>query len=744
MAHDADNSPAGSRPASASHAEDRSAHIRRQLELGRALLKNREAQAAAVAFQTVTLLDPKHAGALSGLAAAFNQQNDTEAALTTIRCAVNMAPKSAGLHMQLGHILNKRWEWADAAIAFQTALDLDPTIAGAHSALAIARENQGKTQDPILAVRAAIKTAPTDVQLHVQLGQLLLTKGRNQRTAMDAFQTALAIDPTHPGALAGLASALKQQGNFVAAIDVMRRATSVWPQNPGLGARLGQLLEEHRQMAEAERVFRQVLAIDPGNAGAQAGLRRIRDPGRIFSLFQRASENSNDLAIVDALGAELNIPRVAVAGLIRFALNPTEASIDSLAHTSLDKHLLRAAVRADRRQTFARLHAVTAPAERIQVASPETDSLAGLASHETWTPIQWLSSFVLRKATAAHRAAVVVTMRDEGIYVLEWVAHYRALGFDAIFIYSNENVDGSEGLLCELAGHGIITYFDNQLAPDLPHSPQKKAYAHALHLVPELWEYEWVLFADADEFLVPDATYGLKIHALIDDATRRYPARAPSAICFHWFWHVSGFAYAYSPTLLLRRFQHGEGKRAMKSMVRLRDVYSMHRIHFPEIGPEGFLAKSDFTVLEMASRWMKLDPPVFASGRLNHYWNKSFEEFSVKKARGDIASERDKFWKREFALFFTTNADETRDNHAPPPAALIEAVEAEMQKLASLPGVERQVAEIHRRWPLLLARFDGAGGLRSIYETTLEAMSERFRPVAARVGGQAMIPRAHL
>jgi len=722
-----DNSPAGVHPACAP-SEDTSAQIRRHMESGRAFLQSHQPEAAAAKFQAVVALDPKHVAALSALTAAFNQQDDTQAALATIRCALDLAPQRAGLHVQLGNVLNKRREWADAATAFQTALDLDPTIAGAQSALTIARANQSQLQDPIAAVRAAIESAPTDVRLQVQLGQLLLGMPRNQQKAIDVFQTALALDPRNPGALGGLASALTQQGKIAAAIEVMRKATSHWPRNPGLGLRLGQLLEEHRQMADAERVFREVLTIDPGNAAAQSGLRRIRDPGRIFGLFQRASENANDLATLDALAAELSIPRDAVAAMMRFALNPTESAIDALARTSLDDHLLRAAVRADRRQAFARLHGITAPVERIQVAPPETDSLAGLASHESWTPIQWLSSFMLRKAAAMHRTAVVVTMRDEGRYVLEWVAHYRTLGFDEIFVYSNENADGSDGLLHELAVQGIITHIDNRLAPDLRQNPQKKAYAHSLHLVPELWEYEWVLFADADEFLVPHASYGFKIQALIDDAVRHHPVRAPSAICFHWFWYVSGFAYAYSPTSVLRRFQHGVGRRAMKSLVRLRDVYSMHRIHFPETGPDGFLVKSDFTILEMSSRWMKLDPPVFVSGQLNHYWNKSFEEFSVKNSR----DERDMVWQRDFALFFTTNADETRDNHAPPPDALIEAVEAEMRKLASLPGIEHHLREIQRRWPMLLARFDAAGGLRSIYERTLEGLPARFRRSAVR------------
>jgi len=74
----------------------------------------------------------------------------------------------------------------------------------------------------------------------------------------------------------------------------------------------------------------------------------------------------------------------------------------------------------------------------------------------------------------------------------------------------------------------------------------------------------------------------------------------------------------------------------MKSLVRLRGIFSMYRIHFPEMAPGGFLIRSDFTLLEKALCWNKKKlAPVFASGQLNHYWSKSFEEFSIKKLRGN-------------------------------------------------------------------------------------------------------------
>ena len=339
--------------------------------------------------------------------------------------------------------------------------------------------------------------------------------------------------------------------------------------------------------------------------------------------------------------------------------------------------------------------------------------------HENWTPVQWLTAFVLRRTKPAYKVAAVVGMRDDGLYIIEWIAHYLALGVDNIYVYSNDNIDGSEGLLRALAAQGVITFIENRMGDGTNKDPQKKAFAHALHLLPELWQHEWVLFMDSDEFLVPDHAYDYRVDALIDDAVSRFPARAPSGICFNWVWYVSGRTYHYEPSPLLRRFQHAIERRGMKSLVRLRDIWSMHRVHFPEMAHGGFLVGSDFAPLDKFLAWKKKTEPVFGSGRLNHYWCKSFEEFSVKKARGDATSLD--IWRREFGLFFTNNANETDENFQPSPEGLVVAVEAEIEKLMALPGIENLVDELRTSFPILLQRFDRDGGLRAIYENALPA-----------------------
>ena len=41
---------------------------------------------------------------------------------------------------------------------------------------------------------------------------------------------------------------------------------------------------------------------------------------------------------------------------------------------------------------------------------------------------------------------IVACMRDEALFVVEWVAHHLAVGFDRIIVYTNDCSDGTDRL----------------------------------------------------------------------------------------------------------------------------------------------------------------------------------------------------------------------------------------------------------------------------------------------------------
>ncbi len=317
----------------------------------------------------------------------------------------------------------------------------------------------------------------------------------------------------------------------------------------------------------------------------------------------------------------------------------------------------------------------------------ETEPLAG------WGPVAILVHVALGLVRPRRKAAVVVTLRDDGVSALEWIAHARAIGFEGIFIYTNDNADGSDPLLHALAEQGVITLIENETAGRV--SPQRKAFAHSLHFLPELRDFEWVFYADSDEFLVPAAAFGRSVPGMLAALEQRYAGHLPSAVCFHWRWFVSAYAMARTEGILLQRFQHAKpAPPLVKSMVRLCDVVSMRVLHFPEVLPGGYFVDAALDMIE-ASRgpdkagvW-EYRNDAYRGGELRHYWCKSFEEFLVKKRRGDqlrMPAEHNDY-RREMHLFFEWNAPEDAASLAPPPAELVQRLLQDLAWLRSLDGI---------------------------------------------------------
>ncbi len=303
-------------------------------------------------------------------------------------------------------------------------------------------------------------------------------------------------------------------------------------------------------------------------------------------------------------------------------------------------------------------------------------------------------------------------MRDDGIYVLEWVAHYLALGFERIVVYTNDNSDGSEQLLRLLAEHDVITLVESETSGEVP--PEGKAYGHALHLLHELRDYEWALFVDSDEYFVPGPQYGNSVSNVLG-ALRELPRKQPSAICYDWLWFISGMVYARAPGMLLERFQHARPHRLTKCLAKIQDVISMRCDHFPEFEAGGVLVDSTFEPVDPESIFRNRTPQ-YGGGRINHYWARSFEEFAVKKARGASLRLEENLYDRPFAKFFEWNGVETPENHCPVDAPLLAKVKSKIGELEKLDGVREADRSIDRNFPDLVKRIDSRGKLRRVYE----------------------------
>ncbi len=106
------------------------------------------------------------------------------------------------------------------------------------------------------------------------------------------------------------------------------------------------------------------------------------------------------------------------------------------------------------------------------------------------------------------RVLGILTVRNEGAFLLEWLAHHRAVGFTDFLVFSNDCDDGTDAMLDRLGDLGWLTHICN----DGPHAegPQWAALK-AADRHPLMRTADWAMVFDIDEFVnvrVGDGTLG--------------------------------------------------------------------------------------------------------------------------------------------------------------------------------------------------------------------------------------------
>jgi Glycosyl transferase family 2 len=96
------------------------------------------------------------------------------------------------------------------------------------------------------------------------------------------------------------------------------------------------------------------------------------------------------------------------------------------------------------------------------------------------------------------RALAVLCVRNEGAFLLDWLAHHRAVGFTDFLVFSNDCDDGTDLMLDRLQAMGLLTHVRNDKHGD--RGPQWSALRLA-DKHPALTVADWVLVLDIDEYV---------------------------------------------------------------------------------------------------------------------------------------------------------------------------------------------------------------------------------------------------
>ena len=243
---------------------------------------------------------------------------------------------------------------------------------------------------------------------------------------------------------------------------------------------------------------------------------------------------------------------------------------------------------------------------------------------------------------------IVSTMKNEGPYLLEWLAYHRSIGFDDFVIFSNDCTDGSNLMLNRLDTMGILHHFDNPLGPRM--DPQRAAYSRAKKMK-TVRKAEWVMILDADEFL------NVKIGDRSVDALIEAVGPA-DAISVNWrLMGSGGAAHLDFDALVTERFTRGSTHDrpenglvwGFKTLFRPKkfDYFGVHRPRFDkargDVGPATVRwvnsSGQDMGERYLSSGWRSGKENVaYDNAQVNHYAIKSREDFLLKRLRGTANS----------------------------------------------------------------------------------------------------------
>lgn len=139
--------------------------------------------------------------------------------------------------------------------------------------------------------------------------------------------------------------------------------------------------------------------------------------------------------------------------------------------------------------------------------------------------------------------------------------------------------------------------------------------------------------------------------------------------------------------------------------------------HYAEVKAGGFLVDSEFQTIPDIHEMWEAGKPQYDGGCINHYWPKSFEEFAIKKARGQTLDLEVNSYDRPFTTFFDWNGHESADNHFPVDPTMLDRVKRTVEELRRIEGVGALADQIDRQFQTLVEHHYGdRQHLRDIYE----------------------------
>lgn len=305
-----------------------------------------------------------------------------------------------------------------------------------------------------------------------------------------------------------------------------------------------------------------------------------------------------------------------------------------------------------------------APSKKTLVAEAAEHRPRGAS--ELWGTVP----FALRRHVSPHGQVTAVSMmKDEGPFVIEWVAHHLAVGFTDLVVYTNDCSDGTDDMLIRLEELGLCHHRRNVIPEGIRPQPSALNYAQA---EPVVCNSDWVMVFDADEFL--SIRYG---DGTLDDLIGAAKAQGANGIVVTWRIFGSGGVVDWSRAPVTEQYllaapQTWNKGWGVKTLFTFDPEYWKLGIHRPKMKTRHIKTEFPDQVkwLNGSGRemedyfkfrgWRSITRTVgYDWVQLNHYAVKSVDSYAIRKMRGNVNNKADKYNSDYWSL---QDRNEVRDD----------------------------------------------------------------------------------
>ncbi|WP_180957619.1 glycosyltransferase family 2 protein [Neptunicoccus cionae] len=229
---------------------------------------------------------------------------------------------------------------------------------------------------------------------------------------------------------------------------------------------------------------------------------------------------------------------------------------------------------------------------------------------------------------------LVATAKNEGPYLLEWVAYHRSIGFNDIIIFQNDSEDYTGKILACLDEIGAVRYRYNQAKRG---GHQIAAYNRSVRHS-EYQSADWAMALDLDEFLVIKTGDGT-LPALLSAAPKFH------RMLINWKLFGSSGVETIQSGLVTDRYSLAEKDSFISKFVQpYKTLFKREAFLRPGVHkPSKFLLDEEMITVNGSGlsdkafeirNFQSTDPGLRCLAQVNHYIVKDPQSFVLKSAKG--------------------------------------------------------------------------------------------------------------